>query len=405
MVRHGFFAVFLLGLCATPAFAADVQQAAREQVGKPVQQAQQFIREKKYAEALARLKEADAVPDKSPYETYVIEETRAATTAGSGDFAAAAKALDAVLATHILSQPEATKRLLSIVQIEYRLRDYAKAIDYAQRYYKEGGTDPEPRRLVAQSYYLENDFGAASKALREALAVDAQAGRPADEALLLSLAGSEFKLKNQDGYIDALERLVAAQPNHEYWVDLCRAVGQRQGFADRLRLDLDRLEAAVGAWDKPEQYVEAAQLALEQGFPGDAKTFLEKGYATGALGKGTAAERQQRLVAMAKQQSEEDRKGLAAQTKEAASSPTGVALEKLGEALISYGLYPDAIAALTDGLRKGGLKNPDDAKLHLGMANLGAGLLTDASAALNSLNAADGTRDLAKMWLIRSVGR
>ena len=405
MVRHGFVAVVLLGLCATPTLAADAPQAARVQVGKPVQQAQQFIREKKYAEALARLKEADAVPDKSPYETYVIEETRAAATAGSGDYAAAAKALDAVLATHILSQPEATKRLLSIVQIEYRLQDYAKAIDAAQRYYKEGGTDPEPRRLIAQSYYLENDFADAVKSLRDAIAADAQAGRPPDEALLLSLAGSEFKLKNQDGYIDALERLVAIQPKHDYWVDLCRAVQQRPGFADRLRLDLDRLEAAVGAWDKPEQYVEAAQLALEQGFPGDAKAFLDKGYAAGVLGKGTAAERQQRLVAMAKQQSDEDQKGLAAQTKEAAAAPTGVALEKLGEALASYGRYPDAIAALTDGLKKGGLKNPDDAKLHLGVADLGAGHIADAKAILNNVSAADGTRDLAKIWLIRAAGQ
>jgi hypothetical protein len=405
MARDRFVAVVLLGLCATPALAADAVQAAREQVGKPVQQAQQLIRQKKFADALARLKEADAVPDKSPYETYVIAETRAAATAGSGDYAAAAKALDAVLETHILSPPEAAKRRLSIVEIEYRLQTYAKAIDDAQRYYKDGGTDPEPRRLMAQSYYLENDFADAATALRDILAADAQAGRPADEALLLSLAGSEFKLKNQDGYIDALERLVAAQPKHEYWVDLCRAVQQRPGFADRLRLDLDRLEATVGAWDKPEQYVEAAQLALEQGFPGDAKTFLDKGYAAGTLGKGSAAERQQRLVAMAKQQSDEDQKGLAAQTHEAAASPTGVALEKLGEALASYGRYPDAITALTDGLKKGGLKNSDDAKLHLGVADFGARRLADAKAVLSSVNAGDGAKDLAKMWLIRMAGQ
>jgi hypothetical protein len=81
----------------------------------------------------------------------------------------------------------------------------------------------------------------------------------------------------------------------------------------------------------------------------------------GAFGKETAAERQQRLIAMAKQQS--------------------------------------------DGLKKGGLKSPDDAKLHLGVADLGAGRIADATAVLNSVSAADGTWDLAKVWLIRSAGQ
>lgn len=405
MVRHGLTVLVLLGLAASPALAADTEQAAREQVGKPVQQAQQLIRQRKYADALARLKEADAVPGKSPYETYVIEETRAAAEAGSGDYAAAAKALDAVLATRMLSQPEAAKRLLSLVQIEYRLQDFAKTVDYAQRYYREGGSDPEPRRLMAQSYYLENDYADAAKTIGDVLDTDKRAGRQADEALLQSLAASELKLKRQDDYVDALEQLVASYPKHEYWIDLCRAVQHKPGFAPRLRLDLDRLEAAAGVFDTPEQSVEAAELALEEGYPGDAKTFLDKGYAAGILGKGPGADRQKRLADMAARQAAEDIKGLAAQAKEAEASPNGTALEKLGEAYASYARYADAVAALTNAIGKGGLKNPEDAELHLGIADLGGGRLPEAKAVLNKIGGADGTKDLAKMWLIQRVAQ
>ncbi len=64
--------------CAAPRAVADEAPTARVEVGKPVQDAQALVRQKKFAEALERLKAADAVPDKSPYETYVIAETRAA---------------------------------------------------------------------------------------------------------------------------------------------------------------------------------------------------------------------------------------------------------------------------------------------------------------------------------------
>ena len=91
--------------CAAPRALADEAPAARAEVGKPVQDAQALVRQKKYAEALERLKAADAVPDKSPYETYVIEETRAAATVAEGDYAVAIGALEAVRGDRISCRP------------------------------------------------------------------------------------------------------------------------------------------------------------------------------------------------------------------------------------------------------------------------------------------------------------
>ncbi|HXQ50792.1 MAG TPA: hypothetical protein VN802_06840 [Stellaceae bacterium] len=391
----------LLGLAAGGAHAADAPQSAREQVGKPVQQAQQLLRQKKYPEALVRLKEADAVPDKSPYETYVIEETRAVAAIDSGDDEAAMKALEAVLATRVLPPPEASKRLASIVQLDYQLKDYPRTVAAAQRYYKDGGSDPAPRRLMAQAYYLSDDFTNAAKTIRDVLADDERTGKPPDETLLLTLAGSAFKSKDDDGYIDALKRLAVSHPKHEYWADLVRAVGRKPGFAPRLRLDLDRLAVAAGAFDTPDQFVEAAQLALEAGFPGDARAFLDEGNAAGILGKGPAADRQERLAEMAKHQSDADAAQLDAQAKEAEASGNGTALEKLGEAYSSYGRHDDAIAALTSSIKKGGLKNPDDARLHLGVTYLRAGRRASAKDLLGAASGGDGTKDLAQLWLIQ----
>ena len=55
--------------------------------------------------------------------------------------------------------------------------------------------------------------------------------------------------------------------------------------------------------------------------------------------------------------------------------------------------------AFDQGIARGGLKRPEDAKLRLGQAMVLAG---DAKAAgvLRSVTGADGTADIARMWAI-----
>jgi len=186
MKRYGFASLVLSLLClvAAPvglsltipqACAADQKQTARPQIGEPVQQAGELLKQKKYKEALEKLRAADAVPDKTPYETYVIEGTRAAIALNAGDDATAEKALEAVLATGILAPQEALTRIGALVQINYRLKNYPQVTSFANRYYRDGGTDPEPRLLLPQAYYLQNDFANAAKTVRQILDADTKA--------------------------------------------------------------------------------------------------------------------------------------------------------------------------------------------------------------------------------------
>jgi tetratricopeptide (TPR) repeat protein len=382
------------------AVTAENKQTAREQVGKPVQAAEQLLKQKKYQEALAKLAEADAVANKTPYEVYVIEGTRAVAYLESGDHPAAIKALDAVLSTGMLPPAEALKRVEIITQLRYQTKDYPGVVASAERYYREGGKDEEPRLLMAQAYYLQGDFANAAKTSRAMLLDHEKAGKPTSEAVLQMLVNSEFKQQNHPGYVDALQQLVAAYPKPQYWRQLLSAIERKPGFAARFALDIDRLMVATGAMDAPGQYLEAAQLALEAGLPGDAKSILDKGYAVNLLGKGAGAERQQRLAAMASRQSNDDLKGLPNLAKEADAAATGLAWVKLGEAYASYGRYDDAIAAFQKGIAKGGLKYPEDAKLHLGIAYLQAKQPAKAKEVLSALAAGDGAQDLGRLWLI-----
>ena len=396
-----------LGLIAALALLSGAAQAqekltARPQVGQPVAQAGQLLKEKKFKEALQKLAAADAVPDKTAYERYVIEGTRASIELSSGDYPGAIKALQAVLATGILSPQDALSRREALIRLDYQVKDYAQVVAETNRYYQEGGGSEEPRLLRAQAYYLQADYSNASKAIRAILQADDKAGKKPDENLLLTLLNSDLQQKNDAGRIEALERLVALYPKKQYWTDLLAAVAKKPGFAgDRLALDFDRLKAATGAMTGADDYMEAAQRALLAGLPGDAKSILDKGFAAGVLGAGSQADRQKRLAAMATQQAGDDAKTLLQQESAAAASPDGLATEKLAQVYASFGQYDKAIAAYQQSLKKGGLKSPDDARLHLGIAYLLGGQKAKARETFGAIAANDGTRDLAQLWLIQ----
>ena len=68
----------------------------------------------------------------------------------------------------------------------------------------------------------------------------------------------------------------------------------------------------------------------------------------------------------------------------------------------SYGQYDKAIAAYGQALQKSGLSHPDDAKLHLGVAELASGQKAKAHETLSGIAGTDGTHDLAQLWLLHA---
>ena len=85
--------LFALVLAFTSAaFAQEKPPAVRPEIGKPLQAAIEAIKAKRGKEALARAREAQAVPNKTPYETYLVTRVlgQAAVVAGDGTTAASA---------------------------------------------------------------------------------------------------------------------------------------------------------------------------------------------------------------------------------------------------------------------------------------------------------------------------
>jgi len=72
----------------------------------------------------------------------------------------------------------------------------------------------------------------------------------------------------------------------------------------------------------------------------------------------------------------------------------------VGMNLVFAGDKARGLQLMQQGIAKGGLKRAEDAKLHLGIAQLMAGDGAKAQATLKTVSGADGTADMARLWML-----
>ena len=377
----------------------------RPEIGKPLQAAQELIKAQRFGDALAKIAETDAVANKTPFETLTIARMRGAAAASAGNAELSIRSFETVLASGQLPAPDQLKMLQAMASLAYRAKDYARSASLAERYFKEGGTEASVRTLLIQSHYLGGAYAEAAKALQVSLHAEEKAGKTPTEDQLQLLASCYAKQNDAMGYQGALEQLVIHHPKKEYWADLLRRVPQRAGFASRLSLDVYRLQLATGNLANAADFVEMAQLALQVSSPAEAKKVIDKGFAAGVLGTGAEAERHKRLRDLATKAVAEEQRSLAnadAEAATAAASSNGTGLFNLGWTLYHQGQVDKGLAMMELGLRKGGLKRMEDARLHAGVAAAQAGQKAKATQLLKAVQGVDGTAEIARLWLVQA---
>lgn len=376
------------------------QEALRPEVGKPLQAAQELIKAGRYKEALARVRDADAVGGKTANESLMVERMRIAAASGAGDVDTAARAFEVINASSKVSSADKIRMIDSIAGSYYRAREYAKAMQWYQRYFKEGGTSNVNRNLMIQTQYLSGDLAGASKELiAEIVATEKSGGVPPEDRINL-LLNAAVKLKDINAETFALERLVSYYPKKEYWVTLLSRLQSKPNFSDRLVLDTYRLSLATGSMTAANDYSELAQLALQAGSGAEAKQVVDKGFAAGVLGTGPQADRHKRLRDLINKRLAEANKTQADDEKAALAAKDGNDLVTIGMNLVYQGQKAQGLALMQQGIAKGGLKRPEDARLHLAIAQLVAGENAKALATLRTVSGNDGTGDLARLWAL-----
>jgi hypothetical protein len=370
------------------------QTTVRREIADSLRAAQELIKGEKFKEALNRLNQLDTVTNKNDEEIYFFERLRANAATGSGDEKAAIQAHEALLKSKRLLPAERLQSLEAITVSALRSKDSATAIDAAQRYFTADGSAPNMKRLQLRAHYMGADFAGVTRLVQAAGA--GLRDSTIDEPSLSLIAASYVKLGDEVGYTTTLEILLERYPKKAYWADRLARLQNHPNFSAKLGLELYRLQFVTDTMESAEQYIEMAQLALQAGFPGDAKNILESGFNSAKLGTGEQAASHRKMRESAIKQLAEDTKALAG----SADVQSAEGLLNTGLALASVGQTQKGIALIEQALATGRIKRVEEAKLQLGQRLLQANNRQRAIEVFKSVGGSDGTLDLARLWII-----
>ncbi len=389
----------LLALTMAGTLGLAQAQGVRPEVGNPLKQAGELLRAGKAKEALAKVRDAEAVGGKTAAEQLTIDRMKAAAAQRAGDWPTAIQALEALHAKAGGAEQGPLAEQLASAYTQQR--NNTRAVEWLNKALAAGHNSATLKQLQSYLQSVSGDFAAVARDAAAAVAAAEQAGRRPDEGDLLRLADAQQRTGNSAGYANSLEKLLQYYPKKDYWNAYLSRLPRKPGFADRFALDLLRLRLASGTLSKTEDFMEMAQLSLQAGLPAEARGIIDQGFKAGTLGTGPEAGRHQRLRDLALKQEAEVKAGLAEQAAEAEAQPDGDALVRVGYAQVSMGEVDKGIALISKGIAKGKLKRPEDARLRLGMAQLQSPKTRAAAVqTLRAVKGNDGVADIARLWII-----
>ena len=391
-------ALVLAGAIAA-SFTAVQAQGVRAEVGRPLQQASEYLKAGKAREALAKVREAEGVGGITANERQIIDGMKAAAAQRAGDMATAIQALESLAGRASGAQLGTYAEQLANAYAQQR--NNAKASEWLGKAVAAGNNSASVRQLQQYLQGASGDYAAIAKEAGAAVAAAEQAGRRPGEDDLLRLADAQQRTGNNNGYIATLEKLLLNYPKKDYWSAVLSRLPRKPGFAPRFELDVLRLRLATGTLSKTDEYMEMAQLALQAGTPAEARRIADAGIKAGLLGTGPEAGRHQRLRDLAVKQEGEAKASLANQASEAETFKEGDGLVKVGFSYASMGEVDRGIELIQKGITKGNLKRPEDAKLRLGMAQMQQAKTRSAGVqTLRSVRGNEGAAEIARLWIL-----
>jgi tetratricopeptide (TPR) repeat protein len=390
-------------ISVTEVAQAQTKNAVSKAAQKPLKASQDAAAAKNYAESIAKANEALALPNKTPYDAYIANQFLAFAYSRQGNAAEFAKATEAQLDSGFPSASEQTAMLKQLAAYAYRAKNYAKAVDFSNRVIRNGGGDSDTYTTIGQSYYQQGQYAQAGKFLGEFVSDQEKRGQVPKEQSLQLMSAAYDKANDSTGVANAMEKLVTHYPKPSYWNGLLYSLTRSAGVTDRHKLHIYRLMEATDTLKQANDYNEMAQLAIEAGTPGEAKAVLEKAFAANVFTEQTAKDRNTRLLESTKKADLVDLAGLAKLEKEAATDKTGSVDVALGAGYLSHGMADKAVAAITRGIGKGGVRNTAEANILLGMAQLKINNKAEAAKTFRGIKSDDPIyQRIAKLWSLHA---
>ena len=248
--------------------------------------------------------------------------------------------------------------------------------------------------LLAQGYYQVKKYELALENVETAISMHEGEGKLPKEQWYNLARFLYFDKEDFDSALDVLNTLIIYYPKKQYWVQASHLYGEKKEEQKQLAL----MEAAYeqGFLDRSSELVTMAYLYLNAEVPYYAGSVIEQGFKDELVDDKS---KNYELGGSAWAQAREVAKSIPMMEKAAAKSDEGELYVRLGNVYLDGDQFAKAADSVNKGLKKGGVKRPDQARLVLGMAYFNLGEYNKARKAFRDAGKDDRSEKYAKQWI------
>ena len=302
------------------------------------------------------------------------------------------------------------KELLTIEDLEPQLRkqtvytmaqlytmeeDYAEALKHMELWFTlETNPGPQPYILYAQNLYQTNRYADMVEPIEKAISIAKNRNTEAKEDWYVLLNFAYFQQENYEKVRDIQKIMLVSWPKKRYWFSLAGAYTEL-GEETNLLTSYDAAHTQ-GLLESEAELVTMAQLYMQHEVPYKAATLLDKEMTAGRVEKSA---KNYRLLSQAWSLSMEDARSIPALKEAARLSDEGELNLRLGNGYLNLGQYGECVTAVQAGLRKGGIKSPDNAQISLGMCLYNLKKYGEAKKAFAAAGKTSRSRRVSNQWI------
>lgn len=372
--------------------------ALRNKVYERLAEAQGLAEAKDYAGAAAILNDMIAEDGKralNSYELANVYNLFAFLSYATEDYAQSLRYYEQVIAQPDIPLAMEINTRFTIAQLYFVQEKWQQGIDALLVWFD---LSEKPNAgayvLLAQGYYQVKNFDMALKNVETAIAMhESEAKLPKEQWYNLARF-LYFDKEDYDSALDVLNTLIIYYPKKQYWVQASHLYGEKKEEKKQLAL----MEAAYeqGFLDRSSELVNMSYLYLNAEVPYFAASVIEKGFDDELVDDKS---KNYELAGSAWAQAREVEKSIPMMEKAAAKSDEGELYVRLGNVYLDGDQFAEAADSVSKGLKKGGVKRPDQARLVLGMAYFNLGEYNKARKAFRDAGKDERSEKYAKQWI------
>jgi tetratricopeptide (TPR) repeat protein len=370
-------------------------QAVSKEVYDRITKAQELVDAKDYPGALKLLNALYNPDELTEYEQANVLNYIGFVYFNMDDVPNAMRTYEKMVAIPSLEPQLLKQTTYTLAQLYTMEEQYSKALASLDKWFvMETNPAPEPFILKAQNLYQLRRYNDMIQPIENAMQIAVARDKPVKEDWYVLLNFAYFQQENYRKVRDIQKILLQSWPKKNYWFSLA-------GAFTELGEDQNLMNAYASAHtqsmlEKESELITMAQLYMQRETPYLAATLMEKEMAAGRIQKDG---KNYRLLSQAWQLAQEDAKAIPALKEAARLTSDGELDVRLGNAYLNIGEYDECVTAVSNGIRKGGLKSGDNAQISLGMCLYNQRKYQAAIDAFQAAAKTERSRRVANQWI------